>query len=82
MMELGEYTKAEHEKIHAQVNAMHLATKIFVGTGFSYLKNSQSVLWFEKTEDLKSWFKQHQFEESYILIKGSRKNELEKILKD
>ncbi len=82
MMELGEYAKVEHEKIHAQVNEMHVATKIFVGAGFHYLKNSQSVLWFEKTEDLKSWFKQHHFEESYILIKGSRKNELEKILID
>ena len=56
--------------------------KFFVGKGFEFLKNDSTVLWFEKTEDVKAWFKQQQFENSYILIKGSRKNELEKILKD
>lgn len=84
MMELGKYSQSEHEKIFAFVSNdnWRQVKKVFVGTGFEFLKNYASVLWFEKTEEVKAWFKQQQFENSYILIKGSRKNELEKILKD
>jgi UDP-N-acetylmuramoyl-tripeptide--D-alanyl-D-alanine ligase len=84
MMELGKYSQSEHEKIVAAVNTnvWKPVKKIFVGAGFEFLKSESGVLWFEKTEEVKNWFKQQQFENSYILIKGSRKNELEKILKD
>ena len=80
MMELGEYAKAEHEKIAATVETMQLAKKVFTGTGFSFLKQDPSVIYFEKTDELKVWFKNQQFENCYMLIKGSRKNELEKII--
>ena len=84
MMELGVYSATEHQKIVAAVSGRgwEQVIKVFVGKGFEFLKNDSTVLWFEKTEDVKAWFKQQQFENSYILIKGSRKNELEKILKD
>ena len=82
MMELGEYSKKEHEKIIAQVKKMRLTKSIFVGNGFSFLKDDIDHLYFETTQELKEWFRQQQFENYYVLIKGSRKNELEKILKD
>ncbi len=82
MMELGKYADEEHHKIKAQVGAMHLADRVFVGGGFSFLKGDTSVRYFEKTADLKTWFKAQQLKDSYILIKGSRKNELEKLLTD
>jgi UDP-N-acetylmuramoyl-tripeptide--D-alanyl-D-alanine ligase len=82
MMELGDYSQSEHEKIKQQVAEMPLAKKVFTGKGFSFLKNDPSFLYFETTDDLKEWFRAQQFENSYLLIKGSRKNELEKILKD
>lgn len=84
MMELGKYSQEEHQKIFASVNGdnWQQAKKVFVGKGFDFLKTDSSVLWFEKTDEVKEWFKQQQFENSYILIKGSRKNELEKILKN
>lgn len=82
MMELGDYSKTEHEKIRLLVEKMRLAKKVFVGNGFRFLNNDKSVLWFEKTDDLKRWFKDQLFQNSYILIKGSRKNELEKILNE
>lgn len=84
MMELGKYSQAEHEKIFASLNGSNWqkVKRVFVGKGFEFLKTDSSVLWFEKTDEVKEWFKQQQFENSYILIKGSRKNELEKILKD
>lgn len=80
MMELGDYAKAEHEKIAAQVRGMHVQQMIFVGDGFGFLKNDSAALWFEKTEDLKNWFSGQKFDNCYILVKGSRRNELEKIL--
>ena len=84
MMELGKYSQDEHEKIFALVNGSNWqkVKRVFVGKGFEFLKDDSSVLWLEKTDEVKDWFKQQQFENSYILIKGSRKNELEKILKD
>ena len=82
MMELGDYAKPEHEKIAALVKDMPLAKKVFVGGGFHFLEHEPSVIYFAKTDDLKQWFKSQQFQNTYILIKGSRKNELEKILKD
>jgi UDP-N-acetylmuramoyl-tripeptide--D-alanyl-D-alanine ligase len=82
MMELGDYAKAEHEKIAALVKDMPLAKRVFVGSGFHFLENEPGITWFSKTDDLKTWFKNQPFENTSILIKGSRKNELEKILKD
>jgi len=83
MMELGQYSVTEHEKIYAAVSNPDWkeVKRVFVGHGFEFLKGNTNVLWFEKTDEVKAWFKQQQFENSYILIKGSRKNELEKILK-
>ncbi len=84
MMELGKYSVIEHEKIYAAISNpdWENVKRIFVGKGFDFLKNNRNVLWFEKTDEVKAWFNQQQFKNAYILIKGSRKNELEKILKD
>jgi UDP-N-acetylmuramoyl-tripeptide--D-alanyl-D-alanine ligase len=82
MMELGDYAKTEHEKIAALVKDMPLTKRIFVGSGFHFLEHEPGITYFSKTDDLKAWFKSQQFENTSILIKGSRKNELEKILKD
>ena len=82
MMELGDYAQSEHEKIAAIAMDMTLEKRVFVGGGFHFLEHDPAIVYFNKTDDLKPWFKSQQFENSYILIKGSRKNELEKILKD
>lgn len=80
MMELGQYSKDEHEKIKAMVCNMPLKQRVFVGGGFSFLKDDESVLWFESTELAKVWFTQQDWTSQYLLIKGSRKNGLEKLL--
>ena len=82
MMELGVYTQVEHEKIATMVKEMPLAEKIFVGNGFHFLEDDHTVIYFNNPDELKAWFKSQHFENTYMLIKGSRKNELEKILKD
>ncbi len=82
MMELGDGSMEEHEKIKRQTEEMQLVNRVFVGEGFRFLDGKNSALWFEKTEDAKSWFKQQHFKNCHILIKGSRRNELENILKE
>jgi len=82
MMELGDYAHDEHLRIIDQVNRMHLSLHIYVGEGFQMLKGKEGILYFENTEQLKEWYKQQHFENTTQLIKGSRKNALEKILQD
>ena len=81
MMELGEYATAEHDKVIAQVMEMPLSQRIFVGQGFLKLKGASDVLYFENTDQLKAWYTAQQWEHTTQLIKGSRKNALERILK-
>ncbi len=82
MMELGEYSAAEHKKIKELTDGMNLQQRVFTGGGFAFLKDEKDILYFENTNQLKDWFQQQKWENTYLLIKGSRKNELEKILKD
>jgi UDP-N-acetylmuramoyl-tripeptide--D-alanyl-D-alanine ligase len=81
MMELGEYAAEEHRRIKELTDVMDLKQRVFTGGGFAFLKDDPSVLYFENTELLKDWFINRHFEDSYILVKGSRKNELEKLVK-
>lgn len=80
MMELGEYSAAEHQKLVDMVMNMKLSQRIFVGDGFHMLKGREGLLYFENTELLKEWYHSQRFEHTTQLIKGSRKNGLERIL--
>jgi UDP-N-acetylmuramoyl-tripeptide--D-alanyl-D-alanine ligase len=80
MMELGEYSEIEHLKIIDMVEDMDLSQRVFVGDGFQMLKGKEGILYFETTELLKAWYQTQQFDHTTQLIKGSRKNGLEKII--
>ena len=82
MMEMGAASRFEHERIAEFALGLNLAQVVFVGHQFSFIKASHAALWFEKTDEVKAWFKKQNMAHSYILIKGSRKNELEKIIQD
>lgn len=85
MMELGEYAAAEHEKIAARLTtgAWKDVTRVLVGKGFeaSAATHPQHLQWFATTDDAKRWFTESKFGNALILIKGSRKNELERLVK-
>lgn len=81
MNELGEYADAEHHRIADIVLAMDLKLRVFVGSPFSFLKEDKNVLWFTTTEELRDWYKAQTFENTTQLIKGSRSNGLEVLLK-
>ena len=64
------------------VAAIIMIVFLFVGEGFSFLKEDNEVLYFANTQTLKSWFDAQAFSNKTILLKGSRKNALENLLKD
>lgn len=81
MMELGEYAPAEHEKIYNLATSMNMPLTVFVGNGFkNIVATGSSVLWFADVNLLKEWFTSQQFQNTCLLIKGSRANALEKLL--
>lgn len=80
MMELGEYAQAEHQTIVDLCLASNFQLNVFVGEQFAFTKNLDNTLYFNDTDELKKWFSTQTFEHTLFLIKGSRKNGLEKIL--
>lgn len=81
MMELGEFSAEEHQKIADVVLQMKLTERVFVGKQFAFLKDKPSLLYFENVNLLKDWYTQQQFNSTTQLIKGSRSNALEGLLK-
>ncbi len=80
MMELGQYAEEEHKKIKIITESMSLAKCVFVGNGFLFTAADSNNLWFENAATTKTWLNQQDLTDFFILIKGSRKNELEKVL--
>ena len=77
MMELGEFSAEEHQKIADIVLQMNLTERVFVGRQFAFLKDNPSLLYFENVAQLKEWYSQQRFLSTTQLIKGSRSNALE-----
>ena len=81
MLELGNYSAEEHKRI-IEISLQHQpGLKIFIGGGFYRFKNEHpSALFFLNTQEAKNWLKHNDKIIGYhILIKGSRKNQLESL---
>lgn len=78
MRELGEYTHLEHQNI---VNMLleRKADKVFL-VGEEYKQTTSPYPVFDTVEDLHTYLEQHPLRNCRILIKGSRSNQLEKIV--
>ena len=80
MMELGKFSKTEHQKIINNLEKLKIKS-FFVGNEFFNLKKQSPNLFFFKTkEDLLEEFPIEKIKSKNILIKGSRFLEMEKIL--
>ncbi len=78
MMELGEESVAEHQTI-ADLIAQHSWDQVvLVGGDFS--KVSHQFTYLQNSLEAKAWLQQLSPENSYLLIKGSRSMQMEKIL--
>lgn len=80
MAELGEDSLAEHEAVIELLNRYNWQQVILVGGDF--LKVKHPYLQFHNVEEAKHWYKKQFFENTTILVKGSRSFQMEKILED
>jgi UDP-N-acetylmuramoyl-tripeptide--D-alanyl-D-alanine ligase len=80
MFELGEYAALEHQKIADLASSLHFNKIILVGNEFNKTKSNNEILKFSNTIDAQSWFKEQDFTDAEILLKGSRSMKMEKVL--
>jgi UDP-N-acetylmuramoyl-tripeptide--D-alanyl-D-alanine ligase len=78
MAELGDETKQEHEALLDLLKKYDWKEVVLVGENFP--KGSDRFHHFENSEQAKQWFTNQQFQDAYILIKGSRSIAMENIL--
>lgn len=78
MMELGEESTQEHEQIVALINQYQWKAVVLVGGDFKAVAHNYHF--FNDAAAAKDWFIEQHFENSYILVKGSRSMQMEKVL--
>ena len=79
MLELGVYSKVEHQAIVTQLSAYKWSEVLLVGEGFKEADSTYDYV--EDSEAAAEWFRQKAFKDATILIKGSRGLKMENILK-
>jgi UDP-N-acetylmuramoyl-tripeptide--D-alanyl-D-alanine ligase len=80
MLELGETSPQEHQHIVELVEKMKLKQTCFVGKNYVALKEKfPQHLYFNDINELVEFLKNNPLQQSFILIKGSRGNRLEKL---
>ena len=80
MAELGKESLQEHQQIVELIKKYQWKEVVLVGGDF--LKLSHPFLSFESSLQAKDWFSKQHFENSSILVKGSRSMQMEKVLEN
>ncbi len=80
MLELGEASGEEHQKIVDFIEDQHFSEVLLIGPQFGNTINRTEKKKFENVELLSNYLKTNPIENKFILIKGSRGIHLEKIL--
>ena len=81
MLELGDYAREAHREIIDYLNEINTQATYLVGSNYqTAIRSSDKVNSYLDVEELKNNLKFNKFENSVILLKGSRKIGLEKIL--
>ena len=81
MHELGKDEVKYHQEIVSNLNKKEITEIYLIGKIFKLTKNKIKTIKFENTQDAKIYFKKNIISNSLILIKGSRKMGLEKLVK-
>jgi UDP-N-acetylmuramoyl-tripeptide--D-alanyl-D-alanine ligase len=82
MLELGEYTDTEHQRIATLAIEAGVTQLILVGPLFSKIQLHPPHLNFNNVEDMQSWWSGQHWENTTVLIKGSRGMHLESLLRN
>ena len=80
MAELGNESKAEHEKLVEMLRQNNFEKIILVGTHFAEFASSFPAEYFSSSAEAGNWLRQQQVRDSLILIKGSRSSRMEIVL--
>lgn len=80
MLELGEYSKEEHQNIADKVAAIKPTFACLVGQEFSQINTSSSIQHASDYASAAEWLRSLPIENALILIKGSRGIKLEKVI--
>lgn len=78
MAELGDATSQEHLHIIELIRSAKWDHVVLVGPHFATY--SSEFMYFKNAEEAKEWFKNIDWTGAYILVKGSRSQEMEKII--
>ncbi|WP_212001640.1 UDP-N-acetylmuramoyl-tripeptide--D-alanyl-D-alanine ligase [Chitinophaga sp. HK235] len=78
MMELGTDSIHEHEALVAQLQRHHWEAVVLVGGDFK--KINHPYIFLENSAEAAQWLQQQQFQDTYLLIKGSRSTGMEKVI--
>ncbi|UYQ93212.1 UDP-N-acetylmuramoyl-tripeptide--D-alanyl-D-alanine ligase [Chitinophaga horti] len=78
MMELGEDSEKEHQELVSLLERTHWKAVVLVGGDFAKVKHP--YIFMKNAEEAKRWLEQQAFENTHLLIKGSRSVGMEKVL--
>ena len=80
MAELGEESLYEHEEIVKLLNKHQWREVVLVGGDFLKIKTPYTT--FDNSLKAKDWYRSQKFENAYLLVKGSRSMQMEKVLEE
>lgn len=81
MKELGNYSEVEHQKVVYEIFMKKIDKVFLIGKNFEkYLLFYYKWKWFPDTNFFLEYLRMNSFEGYLILIKGSRKNQLERVV--
>lgn len=78
MMELGNTSVQEHQHIVNLLAQYNWHKVVLTGGDFAFVKHN--YIYMKDAADAGEWLKQHNFTDTYFLIKGSRSIQMEKVL--
>ena len=80
MLELGEFAEFEHRQIIDMTKTLGFQNSIFVGENFMKVKDMFHGKYFKHIDEAREYFKNKNFTQALILLKGSRGISVEKII--
>jgi len=78
MMELGEESKQEHAGLIELINNYRWDKVVLVGGDFEHVRHP--YIYFDTSAEAAVWLKEQGFENTYLLVKGSRSMQMEKVM--